>query len=62
MIEIEHRAGREETELGPVDWEPGWYAYCYECDWFTESPCSTEDEARDVAEEHAAATGHEPPE
>ena len=52
MIYVEHHDGSEQTEVGRIDWQPGWYAICDECGWMA-GPCPTE------ADEHAAADAHD---
>jgi hypothetical protein len=29
----EHHDGPEQTEIGRIDWLPGWYASCDDCGW-----------------------------
>jgi hypothetical protein len=52
VIYVEYHDGPEQTEVGRIDWRPGWYAICDECGWLA-GPCRTE------ADTHAAADAHD---
>src|SRR6266545_1430329 len=52
VIYVEHHTGPEQTDVGRIDWQPGWYAICDDCGWMA-GPCPTE------ADAHAAADAHD---
>jgi hypothetical protein len=56
VIYIEHHDGPEQTEVGRIDWQPGWYAICDECGWMA-GPCLTEADAHTAADAHDLAMG-----
>jgi hypothetical protein len=56
VIYIEHHDGTEQTEVGRIDWQPGWYAICDECGWMA-GPCLTEADAHAAADAHDLAMG-----
>ena len=56
MIYVEHHAGPEQTDVGRIDWLPGWYAICDDCGW-SAGPWLTEAHASEAADEHALAVG-----
>ena len=47
MIYVEHHDGPEQTEVGRIDWQPGWYAICDDCGWMA-GPCGSEADAHDL--------------
>jgi hypothetical protein len=61
VIYVEHHTGREQTDVGRIDWRPGWYALCDDCGW-SAGPCLTEADAVDAADAHAVAMGEATPE
>jgi hypothetical protein len=56
VIYIEHHTGPEQTDAGPIDWQPGWYAICDDCGW-TAGPCRTEADAHTAADAHDLEMG-----
>jgi hypothetical protein len=56
VIYVEHHDGPEQTDAGPIDWLPAWYAICDDCGWMA-GPCRTEAQAIDAADKHALAMG-----
>jgi hypothetical protein len=56
VIYVEHHDGPEQSEVGRIDWLPGWYAICDDCEW-TAGPCGTEAEAHAVADAHDLTMG-----
>ena len=56
VIYIEHHDGPEQTEVGRIDWRPGWYAICDECGWMA-GPCRIEADAHAAADAHDLAMG-----
>ncbi len=56
MIYVEHHDGPEQTQVGWIDWRPGWYAVCDECGWLA-GPYWTEAEAHAAADAHDLAMG-----
>ena len=56
MIYIEHHDGPEQTEIGRIDWLPGWYAICDDCGW-SAGPCLSEAAASEAADEHDLEMG-----
>jgi hypothetical protein len=51
VIYVEHHDGPEQTDAGPIDWQPGWYAICDDCGWIF-GLCRTEADAHAQADEH----------
>jgi hypothetical protein len=60
VIYIEHHNGPEQTEVGRIDWLPGWYASCDDCGW-SAGPCQTEADANEQADQHDLAMGEVTP-
>jgi hypothetical protein len=56
VIYVEHHDGPEPTNVGRIDWQPGWYAICDECGWMA-GPCGTEVDAHAAADAHDLAMG-----
>ena len=56
MIYVEHHDGSEPTDVGRIDWQPGWYAICDECGWMA-GPWGTEVDAHAAADAHDLAMG-----
>jgi hypothetical protein len=56
VIYIEHHDGPEHSDVGRIDWLPGWYAICDDCGWIA-GPCSTEAAAVGAADAHAVDMG-----
>jgi hypothetical protein len=56
VIYLEHHDGPEQTEIGRIDWLPGWYAICDDCG-FTSGPYRDEASAAPAADRHALAMG-----
>jgi hypothetical protein len=56
VIYIEHYTGPEQTDVGWIDWLPGWYAICDDCGW-SAGPCRTEADAHAAADAHDLAMG-----
>ena len=59
MIYVEHHDGPEQTEVGVIDWQPGWYAICDDCGW-TAGPVD-QTTANQAADAHAVAMGEATP-
>jgi hypothetical protein len=56
VIYVEHHDGPEPTNVGRIDWQPGWYAICDECGWMA-GPCGTEVDTHAAADAHDLAMG-----
>ena len=56
MIYVEFHDGPEQTEVGRIDWQPGWYASCDDCGWLA-GPYRTEADAHAAADAHDLAMG-----
>jgi hypothetical protein len=56
VIYVEHRDGPEQTDVGLIDWQPGWYAICDDCGWMA-GPCLAEADAHAAADAHDLAMG-----
>jgi hypothetical protein len=56
VIYVEYHDGPEQTEVGRIDWQPGWYATCDECGWLA-GPRGTEAAAHAAADAHDLAMG-----
>jgi hypothetical protein len=56
VIYVEHHTGPEQTDIGRIDWQPGWYASCDDCGWMA-GPNMTEAEAHAAADAHDLAMG-----
>jgi hypothetical protein len=61
VIYVEHHNGPEQTEIGRIDWRPGWYAICDDCGW-SAGPYPTESGAHAAADDHDLAMGEATPE
>jgi hypothetical protein len=59
VIYVEHHDGPEQTEVGVIDWQPGWYAICDDCGW-TAGPVD-QTTAKQAADAHAVAMGEATP-
>jgi hypothetical protein len=59
VIYVEHHDGPEQTEVGVIDWQPGWYAICDDCGW-TAGPVD-QTTANQAADAHAVAMGEATP-
>jgi hypothetical protein len=60
VIYVEHHDGPEQTDVGWIDWQPGWYAICDDCGWMA-GPCLTEADAHAAADEHDLEMGEATP-
>jgi hypothetical protein len=56
VIYVEYHDGPEQTEVGRIDWLPGWYAICDDCGW-SSGPYRYEASAGQTADRHALAMG-----
>jgi hypothetical protein len=56
VIYVEHHDGPEQTDVGWIDWRPGWYAICDDCGWMA-GPCRSEADAHGAADAHDLAMG-----
>jgi hypothetical protein len=56
VIYVEYHDGPEQTEIGRIDWRPGWYAICDDCGW-SAGPCRSEADAHASADAHDLAMG-----
>jgi hypothetical protein len=56
VIYVEHHDGPEQTDVGRIDWLPGWYAICDDCGW-SSGPYRNEASAAQAADRHALVMG-----
>jgi hypothetical protein len=61
VIYVEYHNGPEQTEVGWIDWRPGWYAICDDCGWMA-GPCRSEADTHAAADEHDLEMGEATPE
>jgi hypothetical protein len=60
VIYVEYHDGPEHTDVGLIDWQPGWYAICDDCGWMA-GPCLAEADAHAAADAHDLAMGEATP-
>jgi hypothetical protein len=60
VIYVEYHDGPEQTDVGVIDWRPGWYAICDDCRW-TAGPFD-QTTAKQEGDAHAVAMGEATPE